>query len=201
VYKRGVPKASKKPELPIHRFDDQAAWEAWLDANHEGSPGVRLKFAKKHSAHETVDYAGALEVALCFGWIDGQVGRFDEDYYLQRFTPRTKRSKWSQVNVEKTTALIESGRMRPAGLAAVEAARADGRWDAAYPPASRATVPGDLQAALDAAPDAAAFFAGLTGSPRYAFLYRLHHVTDPARRSARIADYIERLSARRTLED
>jgi uncharacterized protein YdeI (YjbR/CyaY-like superfamily) len=196
-----VPRAPHKPELPIHEFPDQAAWERWLEVHHGDSAGVRLKFAKKGSAHRTVNYAEALEVALCFGWIDGQVGRFDADFYLQRFTPRTKRSKWSQINVEKATALIEAGRMRPAGSAAVEAAQADGRWDEAYPPASRAAVPEDFQAALDAAPRAAEFFAGLTGSNRYAFLYRLHHVTDPARRAARIADYLERLSTSRTLTD
>ncbi len=179
---------------------DRAAWERWLDHHHADRPGVRLQLAKRHSSHRTVSYAEAVEAALCFGWIDGQIGRYDEDFYLQRFTPRTKRSRWSQINVEKATALIEQGRMRPAGLAAVHAAQADGRWEEAYPPASRAAVPNDLAAALAARPPAAAFFATLTGSARYAFLYRLHEVRDPTRRAARIADYVERLTAGRTLD-
>jgi uncharacterized protein YdeI (YjbR/CyaY-like superfamily) len=191
--------AAPKPELPSLRCADPEEWERWLEANHAVAPGAWLHFAKKGSAHRTLDYGQALEVAICFGWIDGQVGRVDADFYRQRFTPRTKRSRWSQVNVEKATALIEQGRMRAAGLVAVEAARADGRWEAAYPPASRAEVPEDLAAALEAHPDAARFFATLTGSARYAFLYRLHDVRDPTRRERRIADYIERLSAGQTL--
>jgi uncharacterized protein YdeI (YjbR/CyaY-like superfamily) len=161
---------------------------------------VWLHFAKQGSAHRTLSYPEAIDVALCFGWIDGQTGRVDEDFYQQRFTPRTKRSRWSQINVEKATKLIDEGRMRPAGLAAVEAAQADGRWADAYPPASQATVPDDFARALEAHPEASRFFATLTGSPRYAFLYRLHGVKAPDRRSRRIADYIERLSAGRTLD-
>jgi uncharacterized protein YdeI (YjbR/CyaY-like superfamily) len=190
-----------KGELPILAFADQAAWESWLEAHHAGPAGVWLKFAKKGSPTATTNYAEALEVALCFGWIDGQVARYDEHFYLQRFTPRRARSKWSRINREKATALIEAGRMRPAGLAHVEAAQADGRWDDAYAPASQATVPPDMQQALDAHPEAARFFATLTGSRRYAFLYRLHHVKRPQSRAQRIADYIARLSAGRTLED
>jgi uncharacterized protein YdeI (YjbR/CyaY-like superfamily) len=187
-------------ELPIIEAKDQRAWRDWLAKNHEREAGVWLKLAKKSSPTPSVTYAEALEEALCFGWIDGQVRRFDQHFYLQRFTPRRPRSKWSQINREKATSLIEAGRMQPSGLAQVEAAQADGRWEAAYPAQSQARVPDDFQTALDAHPQARAFFETLTGSARYAFLYRLHDVTDPRRRAQRIADYIERLAAGRTLQ-
>jgi uncharacterized protein YdeI (YjbR/CyaY-like superfamily) len=189
-----------KDGLPILEADGPAFWERWLEANH-ASPGVWLKFAKKAAPVTTITYAQALEIALCFGWIDGQVARHDEHYSLQRFTPRSARSKWSLINTEKATALIEAGRMREPGMAAVEAAKADGRWDAAYPPASQITVPEDLRRALDADPPAAAFFATLAGSRRYAFLYRLHNVNAPEARARRIAQYVERLGQGRTLQD
>jgi uncharacterized protein YdeI (YjbR/CyaY-like superfamily) len=189
-----------KQGLPIVQLPDPAAWEQWLEEHHGTVAGVWLKFAKKGTGVRTVVYAEALQSALCFGWIDGQVARYDEIYYLQRFTPRTKRSKWSQINVQHATRLIEAGRMRPAGLAHVQAAQADGRWEQAYEAQSQATVPADFQAALDAHPRAAAFFATLTGSTRYAFLYRLHHVKRPENRATRIADYIERLNAGQTLD-
>jgi uncharacterized protein YdeI (YjbR/CyaY-like superfamily) len=188
-------------ELPIVEVTDQAAWRRWLSAHHERRDGVWLKLAKKGSPTPTVSYGEALEEALCFGWIDGQIRRFDEHFYLQRFTPRRPRSKWSQTNREKATRLIEAGRMHPFGLAQVEAAKADGRWEAAYPAQSQATVPEDFQVALDGNPEAKRFFETLTGSARYAFLYRLHDVRDPQRRAQRIADYIERLSAGQTLQD
>jgi uncharacterized protein YdeI (YjbR/CyaY-like superfamily) len=190
-----------KQGLPILEFRDQPAWESWLDANHVTTTGVWLKFAKKNSGAQTINYAQALEIALCYGWIDGQVGRYDETYYLQRFTVRTSRSKWSQINRDKAAALIAQNRMKPAGLAHVEAAKADGRWEAAYAPASTIEVPEDFQRALDAHPQAAEFFATLTGSRRYAFLYRLHNVKREQTREKRIADYIERLNAKRTLQD
>jgi uncharacterized protein YdeI (YjbR/CyaY-like superfamily) len=192
---------AEKPELPIVQVSDQAGWRAWLDANHETTTGVWLKFAKQAAPVRTVTYGEAVEEALCFGWIDGQARGLDEHFYLQRFTPRRKRSVWSEINREKATRLIKAGRMAPAGHAQVEAAKADGRWDNAYPPSTRATVPDDFQRALDARPEARQFFEGLTGSTRYAFLYRLHRVRDPARRAQRIADYVDRLAGGRTLED
>ncbi len=187
-------------DLPIVEAQDQRAWRRWLTANHDTIPGAWLKFAKKGSPHQTVSYGEAVEEALCFGWIDGQARGFNEDFYLQRFTPRRPRSKWSQINREKAISLIEAGRMHRSGLVQVEAAKADGRWDAAYPPQSQATVPEDLQRALDANPDAQAFFRTLSGSARYAFLYRLHQVSKPGARAKRIADYIERLAAGKTLQ-
>jgi uncharacterized protein YdeI (YjbR/CyaY-like superfamily) len=188
-------------DLPIVEAEDQLAWRRWLEANHTSDAGVWLKFAKKGSPTPSVTYGEAVEEALCFGWIDGQARGYDEQFYLQRFTPRRARSKWSQINREKATRLMAEGRMQPPGLAQIEAARADGRWDAAYPPQSQAAVPDDLQRALDDHPQAGAFFATLTGSARYAFLYRLHNVTHAAARARRIAEYVELLAAGKTLQD
>ena len=187
------------PDLPILHCADGDAWSRWLEEHHAASPGVWLKFAKRGTGARSVAFPQAVETALCFGWIDGQKGRFDETYYLTRFTPRGPRSKWSKLNREAAVALMETGRMQAAGRAQVEAAQADGRWEAAYAPASQATVPPDLQTALDADPAAAAFFTTLTGARRYAFLYRLHNVRTPAARERRIAGYIELLRSGQTL--
>jgi uncharacterized protein YdeI (YjbR/CyaY-like superfamily) len=176
-----------------------AEWEAWLAERHADAPEVWLKLGKKGCRVPSITHAQALDTALCFGWIDGQVRGCDAEFTLRRFTPRRPRSKWSQVNCANALRLIEAGRMRPPGLAQIEAAQADGRWDAAYAPPSTIAVPADLQAALDAHPAAGRFFATLTGSVRYAFLYRLHHVTDPDRRAQRIAAYVDRLGRGETL--
>lgn len=184
---------------PIVELPDQDAWSVWLEQHGESSSGVWLQIAKKGAPRSTVTHAQALETAICHGWIDAQRKGLDQHFFLQRFTPRTARSKWSQVNRDKAERLITEGRMRPAGLRAVQAAQADGRWDDAYPAQSQAPVPEDLQEALDAHPEAKAFFDTLTGSRRYAFLFRLHHVKHPERRRQRIARYIELLSARQTL--
>lgn len=177
---------------------DAGAWEAWLEENHATADRVWLRIAKKGAPHTTVRYPEVLDVALCFGWIDIQRRPLDEHFFLQGFAPRTARSRWSQVNREKAQRLMREGRVRPLGLAAIEAARADGRWEAAYPPQSRATVPDDFQRALDRNQGAKAFFDTLTGQNRYAFLYRLHNVKTPEKRAQRIAAYIDMLSARRT---
>jgi uncharacterized protein YdeI (YjbR/CyaY-like superfamily) len=190
-----------KPELPILVIPDRAAWDEWLAGNHDSSAGVWLKLAKKGAPTSTVTYAEALEEAIRYGWIDGQKRAHDEHFFLQRFTPRGRRSKWSQINRQKATDLIEQGRMHPAGLAQVQAAQRDGRWDSAYEPQSAATVPADLQEALDRNPAARAFFDTLTGVRRYAFLYRLHHVTKPDARAKRIAGYIVLLCEGKTLHD
>ena len=187
-------------DLPIVDVPDRPAWRRWLEDNHASADGAWLKFAKKSSPAQTVTYAEAVEEALCLGWIDGQARGGDEHFYLQRFTPRRARSKWSQINREKAERLIAEGRMHPAGLAQVEAAKADGRWEAAYPAQSQARVPEDFQRALDASPAAKEFFETLTGSTRYAFLYRLHDVRKPEARAKRIATYIELLSEGRTLD-
>jgi uncharacterized protein YdeI (YjbR/CyaY-like superfamily) len=187
-----------KPELPTIEFADAAKWERWLEQHHDSSSGVWLKIAKKGAPSATVDYAQALEQAIRVGWIDGQKRGYDEHYWLQRFTPRGPRSKWSQVNRDKALELIAQNRMTPAGLAQFEAAKRDGRLDEAYEPQSRATVPEDFQQALDQNPAAAEFFATLRGANRYAFLYRLHHVTKPEARAKRIETYIEMLTEGRT---
>jgi uncharacterized protein YdeI (YjbR/CyaY-like superfamily) len=181
-------------DLHVELFPSQASWEAWLEQHHASAPGVWVKFAKKGSGVESVSYGEAVESALCFGWIDGQMKSLDERFYLQRFTPRRRRSSWSKVNVEKATALIEAGRMRPAGLAEVERAKADGRWDAAYEPPSKITVPEDLERALDANPTARAAFAALDSQNRYLILYRVHGAKRPETRARRIAQFVEQLA-------
>lgn len=193
-----MPSASP-PESMIIQCGDDAEWERWLEEHHADSAGVWLKIAKRGAAVDTVSHAQALETAICFGWIDARRRGCDESFFLQRFTPRGPRSKWSQVNRDKAERLIAAGRMREAGLTAVQGARNDGRWDAAYEPQSRATVPDDLRQALEAEPVARAFFQTLTGARRYAFLYRLHHVKTPQARRRRIASYIELLREGRTL--
>jgi len=169
-------------------------WEAWLEANHASSSGVWLLLIKKGSTKSGPTYAEALDVALCFGWIDGQAKKLDDDFSLQRFSPRRPRSVWSQRNRDKVQALIEAGRMRPAGMAEIERARADGRWDAAYAPPSTAEVPDDLQAAIDANPAAAAFFATLDRQNRFALIYRTTTAKKPETRARRIAQFVEMLA-------
>lgn len=197
------PPAAPKPELPLLRCAGDADWERWLTEHHGDVRGVWLEFAKRGSAHTTPSHAEALDTAICFGWIDGQVRAHPtepEDFWLQRFTPRGPKSRWSQINRDKAQQLIRDGRMRPSGQAQYDAAHADGRLDAAYEPQSRATIPADLERALDANPAAKRFFATLTGPRRYAFLYRLHHVKTPQARERRIARYIELLNDGRTLD-
>jgi uncharacterized protein YdeI (YjbR/CyaY-like superfamily) len=176
-------------ELPTLELPSQQAWEQWLEA-HPGADGAWLKIAKKDVGVTTVTYEEAVESALCFGWIDGQVRRFDERFYVQRFTPRRRASRWSKINREKAERLIAAGRVRPAGFAQVEAAKTDGRWEAAYDGARTATVPDDLRRALDANPKAAAFFATLSGTDRYAILYRIEDAKRPETRAKRIAQYV-----------
>ncbi|HEU0248662.1 MAG TPA: YdeI/OmpD-associated family protein [Gaiellaceae bacterium] len=179
-----------KDGRPILAFASQAEWEAWLDAEHRASDGVWIKFAKKGSGVGTVVYAEALDVALCYGWIDSQVKSLDERFYLQKFTPRRARSKWSQVNRAKIEELTKRGRMKPAGLEQVELARADGRWDAAYASPVNVEMPDDLQAALDASPKAAEFWAGLNKSNRFAILYQLQDAKKPETRARRLEKFV-----------
>src|SRR4051794_1069267 len=174
-------------------FPDQAAFEAWLEENPD-APGVYVKLAKKGAGVPSVTYAELVESALCFGWIDGRSNRLDDRFYLQRITPRRSRSVWSQKNVGAAEELIRAGRMRPAGLAAVEAARADGRWERAYAGAATITVPDDLAAALAAEPAAQEAFATLDGTNRYAVLWRVHTAASPATRASRIAALVQMLA-------
>jgi uncharacterized protein YdeI (YjbR/CyaY-like superfamily) len=188
-----------RDDLAVIAFPSLRAWEDWLAAHHEDSPGLWLKIAKKGADTATVSYAEAIEGALCYGWIDGQKGKLDDAHWLQRFTPRTRRSKWSKINREKAERLTAEGRMHRAGLREVEAARADGRWDAAYQGQATATVPPDLARELDRNPAAREFFATLTGVNRYAILYRIQDATRPQTRARRIQKYVTMLNERKTI--
>ncbi|WEF32033.1 YdeI/OmpD-associated family protein [Pseudoduganella chitinolytica] len=183
-----------KAQLPELSFADAAAWEAWLAREHARAPGAWLRIAKRGAGANTVQYPAALEVALCYGWIDGIKRRIDDDYWVQKFTPRAARSIWSKVNRDKVQALIDSGRMRPAGLKEIERARADGRWDAAYDSVSQATVPPGLQMALEANPAAQAFFATLDSRNRYAILHRLQTAKKPETRARRLEQFVQMLA-------
>ena len=185
--------------LPILAFADAATLEGWLQAQPASSPGLWIKLAKAGSGIASVTKREAVDAALCYGWIDGQLDKYDNERWLIRLTPRKPRSKWSQVNRTRATELLGAGRMRPRGLAQVEAAKADGRWDAAYAPASKAEVPADLQAALNQSPVAAAFFATLTGANRYAILYRIEAVKKPETRARKIADFVAMLERHETV--
>lgn len=165
-------------------------WEHYL-AGEPDDGGVRLKLRKKNSKAPGITWSEALDVALCYGWIDGQTARFDDDYTLQAFTPRRKNSPWSQINREHVARLIEEGRMRPGGLAEIERAQADGRWDAAYRQKD-AVAPPDLQVALDANPEAAAYIASLSAVDRFRIYFRLGTIKTPAVRAARVADVVEK---------
>lgn len=180
-------------DLPVLLFADAAALEVWLEENHGGSAGVWLQIAKKGAPEPSVTYAEAVELGLCFGWIDGQRRALDATHFLQRFTPRRPRGRWSKINREKAEALLAAGRVRPAGIAEIEAARADGRWEAAYEGQRAAKVPDDLQRALDASPAAAEFFAGLDSANRYAILYRLGEAKKPETRERRLRKFVAML--------
>lgn len=184
---------------PTLSFINQEAWEAWLETHGEAAAGVWLRIAKRSAEQSTVSYAEAVESALCYGWIDGQKQAEDEHHWLQRFTPRTAKSIWSKINTAKAEALISAGRMRPPGLRAVDLAKQDGRWEAAYTSASTSTVPDDLQQALDANPKAKQFFATLNGQNRYAILFRIQNVKKAETRAKKIAQFIDMLSKGETL--
>ena len=188
---------SVKQDLPVLSCASRDAWEVWLTDRHTTSSGVWLTIAKKGSGITSVSYADALDVALCYGWIDSQKSTLDDDYWLQRFTPRTPRSKWSKVNRRRATELIETGAMQPAGLRQVEQARADGRWEAAYDGQRTATVPDDLRRALEQNDEARAFFATLDSGNRYALLYRIQQAKKPETRARRIEQYVAMLSEQR----
>jgi uncharacterized protein YdeI (YjbR/CyaY-like superfamily) len=181
-------------DLPVLPFRDQAALEEWLEAEHGTAPGLYVQLARKGAGVPSVTYAELVESLLCFGWIDGRSQRLDESSYLQRITPRRPRSVWSQKNVAAVEALTAAGRMRPAGLAAVAAAQADGRWERAYAGPATITVPDDLAAALDAEPAARTAFAALDGTNRYTVLHRVVTAATPATRARRIATLVAMLA-------
>jgi uncharacterized protein YdeI (YjbR/CyaY-like superfamily) len=178
----------------VEFFANAEAFEAWLEAHGDEADEVLVKMAKKHTGVASLDWASAVEVVLCFGWIDGQSRRIDDDWFVQRFTPRRPGSTWSKLNRQKVEKLIAAGRMRPAGLAEVERAKADGRWDAAYDSPATAAVPDDLAAALEAAGLTDAF-AALDSRNRYSILHRVQTAKKPETRARRIAKFVDMLAA------
>lgn len=180
-------------------FQNAKAFEAWLKKNHAKSDGLWLKIAKRGAAEPSVTYAEAVDIALCWGWIDGQKKSLDDQHFLQRFTPRRARSMWSKINVQKVAVLIEVGRMQQPGHAQVEAAKADGRWARAYEGAKTSTVPDDLVAALAANPPAKAFFATLNASNRYAVLWRIQTAVKSETRAKRIVQLVDMLARGETV--
>jgi len=181
-------------DAPIMRFESPEQWEMWLTENHALSSGVRLQIAKKGANQSTVSYAEALSIALCYGWIDGQKGALDEQCWLQKFTPRRPKSIWSKINTQKVTDLITQGKMQPAGLKEVEAAKQDGRWDKAYQGQRDLEMPEDFQLELDRNSEAKAFFATLNSVNRYAIYFRIQNVKKAETRRANIAKFIAMLS-------
>jgi uncharacterized protein YdeI (YjbR/CyaY-like superfamily) len=191
--------ADARPDAPTLVIQNQKAWAAWLAKNHGKSFGVWLRLAKKASGQQSVSHSEALETALCYGWIDGQTKSADENAWLQKFTPRTKKSIWSKINRQKALALIGAGQMKLAGLEEIERAKKDGRWDAAYDSPRAATVPDDLQAALERNARAKAFFITLSGQNRYAILFRIQTAKKADTRARRIQQFIEMLAKNETL--
>jgi uncharacterized protein YdeI (YjbR/CyaY-like superfamily) len=188
------PERKAAPELPVLDFEDQTRFEDWLKAHHADSPGAWLRLAKVASGLQSVTYAEAIDVALCYGWIDGQKQSGDDKTWLQKFTPRRARSIWSKINRDKAEMLIESGKMQPAGLREIERAKADGRWQAAYEGQSRMSVPEDLQAELDKNRAAKDFFATLNSQNRYAILFRIQTAKKPETRAKRIRQFVDMLA-------
>ena len=182
--------AKSSATLPIHPFEQQKEWAAWLKENHNTSPGVWLQLAKKAADIQSVSYDEAVEVALCFGWIDGQKQAHSEQYWLQKFTPRSDKSVWSKINKDKALALTKAGKMKPAGINEVERAKSDGRWDAAYDSASKAIVPSDFQSALDGNARSKKFFANLDARNRYAVLFRIQTAKKAETRAKRISQFV-----------
>jgi uncharacterized protein YdeI (YjbR/CyaY-like superfamily) len=184
---------NSKQELPVKSFASPAEWVAWLDAEHESSAGVWIKLAKKGSGIASVSQQEAVEVALRYGWIDGQARSLDDQYWLQRYTPRRPRSRWSKRNRAKAIELIERGEMKPAGMREVARAKADGRWDAAYDSQSEAVVPDDLRLELERNPAARELFETLDSQNRYAILHRIQDAKRPETRARRIAKFVDML--------
>ncbi|KAI5456741.1 bacteriocin-protection, YdeI or OmpD-associated-domain-containing protein [Mariannaea sp. PMI_226] len=194
------PDVSAAPtDLENELFENATAWETWLEANHRSHNGLWLRLAKKNADISSVTYDEALDAALCYGWIDGQRKSYDDQCFMQRFTPRRKNSIWSKRNVTKVAVLIETGLMKPSGQAEVDAAKVDGRWERAYSSSSNAEVPPDFQAALDANRHASEFFKTITRSQRYSFIFRLETAKRPDTRQRRIEQFVKLLEAEKVL--
>jgi uncharacterized protein YdeI (YjbR/CyaY-like superfamily) len=187
------------PDIPVRAFKDAKAWELWLEKNQTAAAGIWMRIAKKASGTKSITYPEAVDIALCFGWIDGLKRPESETTWLQRFTPRRSRSIWSKINRGKALGLITSGRMKPAGLKEIERAKLDGRWEAAYDPSSAATVPADFEKELNRHPKAKAFFKKVSRTNRYAILWRLHTAKKAETRAKRMRSFIERLEKGETI--
>jgi uncharacterized protein YdeI (YjbR/CyaY-like superfamily) len=198
---RGEGALNAKKALPVKRFGSQRAWETWLAAHHQSAPGLWLEFAKKGSGLVSLSHAEALEGALCYGWIDGQVASVDARLFRQRFTPRRARSKWSRINCAAVERLHAQGRLAPAGVREMDAAKRDGRWEAAYASPRTMAVPDDLRAQLEAHPRARRFFEQLDSRNRYAILYRLHDAKKADTRQRRLEKFVRMLEAGETLHE
>jgi len=179
--------------LPVELFERQQEWTKWLSTNHKTSSGVWLQLAKKGAGRQSISYDEAVQVALCFGWIDGQKKVHSKEYWLQKFTPRSTKSVWSKINKEKALALIDAGKMKPAGLKEIERAKIDGRWDAAYDSSSKSSIPSDFQSALDANTLAKDFFGTLDSRNRYAVLFRIQTAKNAETRAQRIKQFVQML--------
>lgn len=193
------PVTEQRGGLPVLDFLNAESFEEWLNQQAADAAGAWLKLPKKSANAPGLTKPEAIDAALCYGWIDGQLDKYDDKYWLVRFTPRKARSKWSELNKRRATELVAEGRMRKSGVAQIDAAKADGRWAAAYAPASSAKVPADLQEALNANPKAAKFFATLKGASRYAILYRIGSVKRPETRARKIAEYVAMLELGETI--
>lgn len=186
-------------DIPVKAFATARAWERWLAKEAATSEGLWIRLAKQGSEIVSISYEEAVEVALCYGWIDGQKAPVDEQFWLQRFTPRRPGSRWSKINCGRVEALLAAGRMKPEGRREVERAKADGRWDAAYAGQATMPVPEDLAAALAKDAEARRFFSTLDAANRYAILYRIHDAKQPETRARRIAQFVEMLSRHETV--
>lgn len=186
-------------DFPIILFENSDDWEAWLETHHNNTEGIWLRFAKKSAPFKTVSYYDAVTAALCYGWIDGIVKKYDTNTFIQRFTPRKPRSQWSLINKERALKLIEDGLMKPSGLAAIEHSKKNGNWDKAYEPQSTILIPDDFLAGLNKNPDAAKFFQKLDSRNRYAFIHRLQAIKSEQKRAERIEIYIEMLNNKKKI--
>lgn len=186
--------ATAPDHLPVHQFEDEAAYDRWLAEHHLTAPGCWVQVARAKTAHRSITWEGIVDVSLCWGWIDGQRRSHDEVSFLQRVTPRRPKSVWSKVNREKVARLIDAGRMQPPGLAQVELARSDGRWDAAYDSVAGLTVPPELEAALALDPAAAAFYATLSKSNRYSMCWRIQNAKRAETKARHVAKFVEMLA-------
>ncbi len=185
--------------LPTLLFENASAWESWLESHLDNAIGIWMQISKKGATKPSVSYEEALDIALCYGWIDGQTKSLDDEYFLRKFTPRRKNSMWSKRNIGKVAALVKAERIRPSGQAEIDAAKADGRWERAYASPSNIQVPEDFQKALAKNKEAKTFFGALNKSQRYSFLWRIETTKRAETRQRKIAQFIDLLKNHKTV--